>query len=133
MLLRPVLSLLALVMLAAGCDTAESVVCTREARPAIVIRIVDAATGEPAADDAVGVAQDGAYADTLTAGEIDAEGRTRTIQGADERPGRYDVVVQKAGYETWRQGGVVVREGECHVRTAELEARLQPASAAGDA
>ncbi len=123
--MRALLLLLAAAALVSGCDALFPTLCPQDERPGIVVRIFDAATGEPAADDAVGIAQDGAYTDTLTAGEFDAEGRTRTIRGADERPGRYDVVVRKAGYETWRRGGVLVREGECHVRMAELEARLE--------
>ena len=47
----------------------------------------------------------------------------------DERPGIYDVTVDAAGYEPWQQQGVTVTKDECHVRTEELTAIVQPVDA----
>jgi hypothetical protein len=44
---------------------------------------------------------------------------------AFERPGRYDVEVTAPGYRQWRGPGIHVTDGECHVETVALVARLQ--------
>jgi hypothetical protein len=45
---------------------------------------------------------------------------------AHEQSGTYEVTVEAQGYSLWQRTGVRVRDGECHVQTAELTARLQP-------
>ena len=42
-----------------------------------------------------------------------------------ERPGVYDVLVQKPGYEDWTAENVRVRDGTCNVQTIDLQARLE--------
>jgi hypothetical protein len=42
-----------------------------------------------------------------------------------ERPGRYDVVVQKSGYRKWVQTGVQVGRNSCGVEPVMLQAQLE--------
>ncbi|MFN2382919.1 MAG: hypothetical protein ABR559_01490, partial [Gemmatimonadota bacterium] len=69
---------------------------------------------------AIGVAVEGAYADTLHAFSATSLG------GAFERPGTYAVTVRKPGYREWRVTGVSVTSDACHVRPVQLQARLVP-------
>ena len=121
-----ILLLLLLVLLISGCDFFNPTDCTAEYVPGLVIEVRDVETGEPAAYEAIGIARDGAFVDTLgNYSELPPEpGDTRLI-GAWERGGRYDITISKPGYRTWRRDGVRVTEDECHVRTVELEAHLE--------
>lgn len=113
-----------LLLVLSGCDLGGTI-CDQSVTPGLVVVVLDAATGEPAADGAVGIARDGAYVDTLRVFES-RDGRATSLAGADERAGRYTVVVQKTGYAPWQQDGLTVREGECHVRQIRVTARLAP-------
>ena len=99
--------------------------CTTDYRPGIVVAIYDADTGEPAANQVVGYATDGAYADTLMPHGFTGDGKAVSLQGAHERPGTYSVLLKKSGYTDWLIEGVFVEAGECHVKTVSLEARLE--------
>jgi hypothetical protein len=67
------------------------------------------------------VATDGSFSDTAT-----TFGGTFDLAG--ERPGRYTVTAERAGYQKWTQSNVVVRSDWCHVIPVSLHARLQPIS-----
>ena len=100
-----------------GCDEIfGDTVCTASAEPAVVVEVVDADTDD-AITDAIVWVQDGEFVDTLDFNE-------GLAAGAHERPGTYDVHVEAEGYAPWSQEDVVVRDGECHVRTRELTAEL---------
>lgn len=45
--------------------------------------------------------------------------------GADERTGRYDIIVQKEGFQDWYQDDVVVTANVCHVNTISINAYLR--------
>ena len=47
-------------------------------------------------------------------------------QLAYEKAGEFTVAVQISGYAPWSRDGVRVTRGDCHVRTVELTALLQP-------
>ncbi|MEM1042010.1 MAG: carboxypeptidase-like regulatory domain-containing protein [Bacteroidota bacterium] len=118
---------LLLMLLVAGCDAViGDPICTGEFVPGLRVSVRDADTGEPAAFEALGIARDAGFADTLgTYDEVPPEPGDLDLLGAWERAGRYDVTISKAGYQTWRRENVRVTEDECHVRTVELEALLE--------
>ena len=113
----------------AACDVGGPVACTGSVEPAVVVEIRDARTGVPLAERAAGAVREGAFVDSLTPyaflGSDPSSMYSR--RAANERPGRYEVEVQLAGYLPWAAGDVRVADGQCHVRTVTLQARLQPA------
>ena len=116
--------MLAALILAAGCSSREepgtpeqpNVVCTMEARSALMVTLVDAATGARVSGATVRVT-DGSHAENLA--EFDG-----VYSGAHERAGTYTIVVSHPGYQQWQRAGVVVEEDECHVITEQVEAQL---------
>lgn len=133
--MRQIISALAIpVLLLTGCDSAISeTVCPAVITPAIEVEVRDAETGAPEAEGAVAVATDGTYTDTLEAAgsrEYQGELVLFSLAGANERPGTYDVVVEKQGFETWTRTGVEPDVGECGVQTEVLDADLVPESTA---
>lgn len=99
--------------------------CSTSVEPGIVVRVSDAATDENISDRASGTIEDGDYVEELSPYQVAPDGRTRSLAGAYERPGRYAVEIRADGFETWTADAVPVWEGECHVRTVSFEARLQ--------
>lgn len=97
--------------------------CTTDVKPAVSVRIRDARSGAALTGPGMAIARDGAFADTAEITAYDPSARL-----ALERPGVYEVSVRKAGYREWTRSGVRARDGECHVRTAEIVAELEPAS-----
>lgn len=104
--------------------------CTASVEPGVVVEIRDARSGAPLAGLAAGVVRDGAYVDSLRPAAFsdpsDPVGSMTSRQAAPERPGRYAVEVQRAGYQPWTRTGVRVGRGACHVETARLRADLEP-------
>ena len=92
---------------------------------AIEVEVVDSITDQPVADSARGKAVDGTFQAVLGPVRY-KEGRAVAIGGADERPGTYDITVERPGYLPWRVSHVVVRDGRCNVITVQLTARLSP-------
>ena len=103
-----------------GCDSIEGpVACTSDLRPAVLVSVTDARTGEPLIEGVVGVAREGAYVDTL----FQVQNR---LYGAFERPGLYLLTVDKPGFVPWRRDDVRVAKDACHVITRNFEAPLSP-------
>lgn len=105
-----------------GCSVMP-LTCTDEARPTLSVEVRDARTGAPAAQGARGIIREGTYSDSLRAA-------TETLlfaQNTCERPGTYDVTVEKAGYLAWTERGVQVAADACHVCSRTITARLEPA------
>jgi hypothetical protein len=96
----------------------------------ISLTVTDATTGANAACGATAWLTDRAYADTMQAWgcSFPESLHAGAFVGARERPGTYEVHVEKPGYQPWQRSDVVVvrRECSCHVSTVGLEARLQP-------
>lgn len=109
----------------AGCDLLGPRACTDEARPGITLLILDAHGRPLASDSVVAIAVDGEYADTAIRYTQDA-GYARAGL-ATERAGTYRVEISAGGYEPWARDNVRVSEGDCHVRTVDLDVLLQPA------
>ena len=113
------LAFLAALAAACGDEPDELVVCTREARPGIVVEVRDSLTGAPRVSGTVGIAREASYVDTL-------HGSDSLLSGVHERPGTYTVELTNPGYMNWRRESVRVEAGECHVVTVRLLARLVP-------
>lgn len=116
-------TILAALVFAAACSGREEpvepepgVICTLEARSALLVRPVDASTGAPIRGATVRVTT-GDFSENLA--EFDG-----AYSGAHERAGTYTIVVSHPDYQQWQRAGVVVEEDECHVITEEVDARL---------
>ena len=104
-------------LLAGGCEVL-GLSCNDDAPSALVVDVVDDATGAPVSGAIVWVS-DGAFTDTLFVEEGTASGPTM-------RAGNYDVHVEHADYASWVRHDVEVSENACgQPRTRELTARLE--------
>ena len=124
---------LLLASMMAGCGILDPTVCTTEARPAIQVDVLDSISGSPVRGPIRVVASDGSEMFEFDSQDIvlspTADPDTVVFGPfylAHERPGTYDVAVEAQGYRMWQRTGVRVRDGECHVQTADLMALLQP-------
>jgi hypothetical protein len=107
----------------------NDVACTEILVYGLSVTVRDSVTHIPAGRQALAVAQDGAYTETLQfLGEFNPTD-SLTFVGAAERAGTYQITVTKAGYQTWTRGGVPVRADVCHVLPVAVEVRLQPVQA----
>lgn len=113
------------VVLALGLAACESptppVACTAIAVQALNVTVVDAATGRRICDATV-VAEEAAFSSTLVPFP---DGPECQYSGPTERPGRYDVRVTRAGYQSATRTGVVVSADECHVIPVRLTVELR--------
>lgn len=101
-----------------GCDEIlGDTVCTTSAEPALVVTVVEDASDQLVTGALVWV-EDGEFVDTL-------ESHDGVAAGVHERPGTYGIHVEADGFAAWSREDVTVRDGECHVRTRELTARLE--------
>jgi hypothetical protein len=104
-----------------GCNLIEPRACTAEFRFGLHVIVRNNQTGAPAGVGAVVTATEGAYSETL-----DGFPDFLTFRGAGERPGIYSIAVNSPGYQPWTLPFVEVEDGECHVKTETVDARLQP-------
>jgi hypothetical protein len=109
----------------AGCEWFAVTGCDASAKPGIHIRIVDAHTNLPAAAGATVTITDGDYVEVEVVSADPAE-NDRVIGAAYERPGTYQITVAKAGYLMATLSGVVVTDGDCHVRTRFVTVAIAP-------
>jgi hypothetical protein len=118
-----VLCVLAAAALAACGDggSPAGVDCPDIFRPMIVVQVTDASTGQPAAEGAGGSITDGAFTSPLV-----RYGTDRLAPQATGRPGTYDVVVTRPGFQSWTRSAVHVPAAECGTETVYLEAFLVP-------
>lgn len=103
-------------LLLAGCGT-EPGLCTTSNEPAITVRAADIVTGQNVTDGAQGAVSEDAYVDSLRPARWDPEQRVLLLRAADERPGTYDVFLERDGYQAVSLSGIEVTMGECHVNT----------------
>ena len=118
------LTVMALVGLG-SCGVFTEVSCDTGISPAVEALIRDAATGAPLAAEARGAVEEGTFIDSLRPGESNAELELISRVAADERPGRYTVKIEHAGYERW-QGIAWVRRNDCGAVPVTLTAELEP-------
>ena len=109
----------------AACGT-DPGACTANIQSAVTVRALAAGTGENVTDGARGTVSEGTYADSLRPAELDAAQRVLLLSGADERPGTYDLFVERDGYQAVSLGGLVATAGECHVNTVSVNVTMVP-------
>ena len=107
--------------LAAGCRLYDN--CPQSSREALDITIVDSISGLPMANGSTVTISDGSSQQTIA---IPATPLTTTIASASDRPGTYNIVVQRAGYRDWTRNGVQVQSDGCLPVTVAVTARLMP-------
>lgn len=123
--------LIGAMVLMLGCDI-QLGPCPDWDRNAIEVSVFDSATGLPAALGATGWVQDGSYTDSLVVAGWQVGGDSTTayrMVAAMERPGRYDVFINKTGYAPWERRNVRVVKRSCGVEPAQLNATLISLSA----
>ncbi len=124
----PALAIAAAILMTAACqDTGDPpTVCTTEARPSIAVQIRDSVSGSYVASGATLVIQHDAFIDSMVvpAAAPGLNEMSISTPASAERAGVYDVTVRRAGYVTWTKPDVVVAQGQCHVSTVQLTARL---------
>jgi hypothetical protein len=105
--------------------TRSGVVCTEEARPALMVGLADSLTGSTTGFTNVTiVAADGAFADTVVMPVYPGDPYNGPVPLAYERRGTFAVSVRADGYTPWSKPGVLVTGDQCHVSTVFLTARL---------
>ena len=118
-LLAPALLCLAV----AGCDDlSTSTVCPSEPGPALLVNVVDAASGLPVAQEARGQWTTGALADSLR--HVSMGPDSAVVLAAFGPPGTYEVRVERPGHADWVRSGVVVAPGACGPARADVTAQL---------
>jgi hypothetical protein len=109
----------------AGCDQpTEPRVCTAIAVDALVVTVVDSASGQRLCDATVTVI-DGAFTQELRPFPAVTE---CTYSGPTERAGQYEVRVTRSGYVPATMTNVRVTADECHVVPVKLTVSLRAAS-----
>lgn len=106
-----------------GCGTVTEV-CTLESRYAIAVTVVDSATGIGLGTGTTLTIQDGEYRDVVTRPAEPSLDGTPIVAGRN-RPGTYDLLVERNGYAKWQRSNVRASSGPCGVKTTEVHARLQ--------
>jgi hypothetical protein len=105
--------------------SAVGTVCTEEARPGLMVGLIDAVTGESTGFTEVSVvAVEGDHRDSVYQSAYPASPYNGPLPLAYERRGTYQVIVRASGYAPWTRSGVVVDGDVCHVITVPLTARL---------
>lgn len=122
--LRVRLAATAFALLATACDS--STACTASVEPGLLLDIRDATTNAPIAEGTTGTVTDGAYSDSLVPWGNDASGIPLTLAAAHERPGTYEVWVERAGYQPTTFVTPHIGSNECHVETLRLSVSLSP-------
>lgn len=119
--------LLTTIGLAVACVDPPVTFCNFVGYPAISVSVRDAATDAPIGAGSTLVLVDGSFVDSVTVpeGALSQNAMPLMTPRSMERRGRYQVTVRRAGYQDWRRSDVLVREGDCHVFTMHLIARLQ--------
>ena len=105
-------------------DPDQGIVCTTELRPAIMVNVLDEATGAPASCGAQALITASGYSETVQNPAGPGCVSTLLLSGAVERAGIYTVAVSKPGYRDAVLGPVAVLADICHVQTVTLTARL---------
>lgn len=107
----------------AGADSAAPLkACNAEAYPGIVVDVRDSITQAPLHSATLRIFSEGHIVDT--AQSLGIPGAQTSLAGVYERPGTYDIAVERSGYSPWRRDNIRVLRGECHVVPVRLLAYL---------
>lgn len=97
--------------------------CTADARPGIIVEVRDSTTGTPLSNATLRILSDGRIVDSARSPAPRPE--VLPLAGVYERPGIYDVVVERRGYVPWQRDDIDVDHDECHVITVHLIANMR--------
>lgn len=114
--------------LLAACGITDPIVCTTDFAPAVIVRPMDALSGQLIAEGAGGTVSEGSYVDSLRVYTRDGTGQATSLAAAGERPGTYSIRVEHPGYQPASLDQVRVDRGLCHVQTRTLEVVMVPVS-----
>jgi hypothetical protein len=118
------LPLTAVTLMIAACGTGPDA-CTDSVEPAITLVALDGFTGENVTEGAQGTVSEGTFVDSLRPALFE-EQRVLRLRAADERPGTYDLFVERDGYQAVSLSGIEVSMGKCHVNTVAMEVTVVP-------
>ncbi len=106
-------------------DDGESVVCTTEVVPALVISIIDKETKQPTACGATITIHDGDFSEQHKIVDDENCDDAMEVRAANERAGIYNIYIAKTGYVDWVKYDVQVTENTCHVETIKVKAEME--------
>ena len=70
---------------------------------------------------------EGTYVDSLRPTDFDiTDQRVLMLSAAYERPGTYDLFLEREGYQAVSLSGIEARDGGCHVQTAAVNITMVP-------
>ena len=101
----------------------EELVCLAIAKSGIVISPQDSITGEPLMAGSHLFARDGSFIDSGTITNT-VSSRLTFVPLTVERPGIYEVGVNRGGYKPWRRTNVRVERDSCNVIPVNITALL---------
>jgi hypothetical protein len=101
-----------------GCDE-SGYPCSAVTVPAIKLTVKNSA-GEYVCDQVTAVVFEDSYRDTLAVASVNELGEVISLQGAYERAGNYSLIITSDVYNTYTDTQIIVRDGQCHVKTEEL-------------
>jgi hypothetical protein len=120
---------IAVFVFVAGCESSTGD-CSLLGVPAVRANITDSVTGRPLAYRSSLIIRDGAYVDSVPYASSAADSATvGFIDAGIGRAGTYSVTVRRDGSAVWKREGVRPSvENRCLLKSAVVNARLQPAS-----
>jgi hypothetical protein len=121
--LPPAVTAVSLVLAACGTEPGA---CAGSIVPGITVLAVAAGSGDNVTHGVRGTVSEGTYVDSLRPAGFDMEQRVLLLRAADERPGTYDVFVERDGYQAVSLSPVEVTVGECHVNTVPVSVTMVP-------
>lgn len=98
-------------------------ICDDSYQPGIEI-VFKNHNGEFISDKVTALVFEGNYIDTLSVLSVSQSGQVLSLGGAYERPGVYALIVVSDEYETYTETGIIVRNGDCHVKLVKFEVTL---------
>lgn len=118
------LFLIAVCITICGCEIFGSM-CDTAAYPAIELTVKNQA-GEYVCDQVTAVVFEDNFRDTLMESGMNEAGQVILLSGAWEREGIYSLIITSDVYKTYTDTQIVVRDGQCHVKTKSLSVVVEP-------
>lgn len=115
---------IAIVAFSAGCGLFSGD-CTSEARPGLIIRVIDKNTGTTPSIGSRVTITEGGWSEIRPPAEFPVM-VVSEYTAAYERPGTYSILIRTGGYQDWRRDGVTVETGGgcAHVNSVRLTVEL---------
>lgn len=111
-----------------GCDgLSDPVTCPDWIPPSVTVTVRDSVSGANITNLSTLVLRNAAGVVDSTSLFVPAPDETvvSTSLGAGAT-GTFSLTVRRMGYQSWTKSGIVVENGECGARTANVTARLRP-------